>query len=392
MITVLGKNYLFQKFRWAVAQRLIDAAGSLFFGPKETPLPEVKKILISRIDHIGDVFLASSILPHLKAAFPKAEMHFMVGQWAVCCIRHNPAVDKILVYNALRHNRSGNLIRNAIEAFKGFFSNVIHMRNEGYDLCIDLRAYPFNSIPLLFLGKGKYKVGFDTGGYGFLLDKIIPYRRGVHELAHVQDALRAIGVDAPVRAIKPEFKVLDTAEQESERVLLATGIQVKEPFILLHTGSGNIYKLWEKERWQDLIDTIRREYRIKIVACDPVYGDLMGCLKLSSMLPLELFAAVAKRSELFLGLDSLPAHLAASFGTPVISVWCGINDSVQWRPIGENVSIVKKDMSCSPCLRKKGCRSMECMDISVEDCMKEVRKYLGSSIFEQGTAGLLEGI
>lgn len=379
MISILGKNYLFQKFRWAVAQRLIDAVGSLFFRPNEKPLPEVKKILISRIDHIGDVFLASSIVPHLKAAFPMAEIHFMVGQWAVCCIRHNSAIDKILVYNALRHNRSGNLKTNAIEAFKGFFSNVIQLRKEGYDLCIDLRAYPFNSIPLIFLGKGKYKVGFDTGGYGFLLDKIIPYRTGVHELAHVQDALRAIGIDAPLRVIMPEFKVPNTAEQESERVLLEIGIQVKEPFVLLHTGSGNIYKLWEKERWQELINKIRREYHIKIVVCDPVYGDLMGCLKLSSMLPLELFAAVAKRSELFVGLDSLPAHLAASFGTPVVSIWCGINDSVQWRPIGESLSIVKKEMPCSPCFRKKGCPSMGCMDISAEDCMKEVRKYLGSS-------------
>lgn len=384
MITVLGKNYLFQKFRWAVAQRLIDAAGSLFFRPNEASLPEVRKILISRIDHIGDVFLASSILPHLKAVFPMASIHFLVGQWAVCCIKHNPAVDKILVYNALRHNRSGNLIRNAIEAFKGFSSNVMCMRKEGYDLCIDLRAYPFNSIPLIFLGKCKYKVGFDVGGYGFLLDKIIPYRRGVHELAHVEDALRAIGIDTPIRAIKPEFKVPYTAEQESERVLLDIGIHLKESFVLLHTGSGNVHKLWEKERWQDLINKIRREYNMKVVVCDPVYGDLTGCLTLSSMMPLELFAAVAKRSELFVGLDSLPAHLVASFGTPVISVWCGINDSVQWRPIGENVSIVKKDMSCSPCLRKKGCRSMECMDISAEGCMKEVRKYLGSSNSNKG--------
>lgn len=376
MNTVLGKSYLYQKTGLAVTQRLIDAVGSLFFRPSKTPFPEVRKILVSRIDHLGDVFLASSILPHLKAAFPKARIHFMAGQWAVCCLKHNQLIDKILVYNSVRHNRAKGLLKNAVDAFKGFFSNVRQMRREGYDLCIDLRAYPFNSIPLMYLGKGKYKVGFATGGYGFLLDKVIPYRTGVHELAHVTDALDALGIDTSLRVLRPEFKVPKSAEQECKRALFDMGIHEREPYVLLHTGSGNAYKLWKKERWQELISKINLEYGIKTVVCDPVYGDLKGCIKLSTLVSFELFAAVARRAELFVGLDSLPAHLAASFGTPVVSIWCGINDCVQWRPLGDSVSIVKKDMPCSPCFRKKGCQSMKCMDLSAEDGMKEARKYL----------------
>jgi len=113
-----------------------------------------------------------------------------------------------------------------------------------------------------------------------------------------------------------------------------------------------------------------------VVAYDPVYGDLKGCIYLPALISFELFAAVAKRASVFIGLDSMPAHLAASFNTPTVVVWCGINDPVQWRPVGENVSIIKKDVACAPCFLKGGCKSMDCMRINAEDCMREAGRFL----------------
>lgn len=376
MRTVLGRNYLFQKPYYAKIQGLIDAPGYFFFRSARSIPKEVKSILVSRIDHLGDVFIASSILPHLKRAYPGAKIDFMAGEWAWGFLRPNPDISRILVYNSVRHNRSGGLLKNAIKALSGFIRNIREMRSSKYDLCIDLRAYPFNAIPLMYLGGGRYRAGFATGGFGFLLDKAVPYRTGVHESAHIRDLLASLGIEVPEGGLRPHFTPSKTAEKECAKILESLGVGSNEPFVLIHTGSGNPSKLWKRMEWQKLASSITREFGVKVVAYDAVYGDLKDCLKLPSLISLDLFAAAAKKASLFVGLDSLPAHLAASFSTPVVVVWCGINDPVQWRPLGDNVRVIKKPLPCSPCFLKKGCKNMECMDISAGDCMKDVSGFI----------------
>lgn len=376
MITLFGRSYLFQKYHWASFQRLVDAVGELFFRPSRTPFPEVRKILISRIDSLDGVFLSCSVLPHLKGAFPKAKIHFITGQWALSFLKLNPYVDKVLVYDPISRTLSSGELKSAASSVRSFFINAKAMANSGYDLCIDLNPGPFNAIPLFAFGKGRYKAGFSTGGYGFLLDKEIPFRPGAHEMTRIADALSALGIDTSMRVLRPEFKVSRSAEQDCNKMLGDLGISDRESFVLIHTGADNPRKLWKKERWQELINKISREYGLKSVVCDPVYGDFRGCIKLSTLVSFELFATVAKRAEVFIGADSAPAHISASFGTPVVAVWCGINDDAQWRPLGDSVSVIKKELPCSPCGRKNGCQGMNCMDISAEDCMKEVRRYL----------------
>lgn len=379
MRRALGKKYLYQKPYFAFFQGVIDSVGYSIFRKSHDKKPpsQVKKILVSRIDHLGDVFIASAILPHIARTYPGAKIHFLGGEWAWNFLRSNRHIDRVLTYNSINLNRSSvGLLRKTLNCVAGFFRNIKEMRSESYDLCVDLRAYPINSIPLLWLGGGKYIAGFSTGGFGFLLDKTVPYRTGVHESAHLIDMLESLGIKANEDDIRPEFRFSEATVKESGRILEGLGVSAGEPFILLHTGSGSPMKLWRKERWQELIDLINHNHRIKTVVYDNIYGDLNGCITLPSLISLEIFAAVAKKAALFIGLDSLPAHLSASFGIPVVTVWCGINDSVQWRPLGDNVSVVKKDLNCSPCLRKRGCRTMECMDISADECMKEVSRLL----------------
>src|SRR3989304_8631354 len=121
--------YLFQKPYLAVIQLVIDAVGRLLFLPvRKRKMPtDVRKILVSRIDHLGDVFIASSILPHLKKAFPRASIHFMAGEWARGYLRSNPHIDSLLVYNSMKLNRNKGLLKNALSAITGFAANVREM-------------------------------------------------------------------------------------------------------------------------------------------------------------------------------------------------------------------------------------------------------------------------
>lgn len=335
-------------------------------------------MLVARNDHIGDVFMACSILPHIKRVYPGCKIDFLAGVWTGELLENNPYIERHLVYNSIKANRSGSpFISKAFEAASCFIRNAKEMRLNAYDVCIDLRTYPANSVMLLGLGKGLFNAGFATGGWGFLLDAVIPYREGVHETAHLADALGVLGIKAGDNELQPEFSLGAKDMDAAETVLRAVGVKEGERYCVLHTGSGNPAKLWKKEGWQELIDALKRDRGLTPVVYDVVYGDwLRGCIRLPHLLKLTNFAGILKGASLFVGLDSMPGHLAASFGTPTLVVWCGINDPVRWRPIGKRVLLVKKDVACSPCSLKDGCAGMECIDITASECIAGAGRLL----------------
>jgi len=380
MRTIFHRRYLYEKYFPAFIQGLIDLAGSaLFKSKRQMPAPAgVKKILVSRIDHLGDVFIASSVVPHLKRAYPGAEVHFLAGEWARIALDRNPEITRVHVYSALKHNRSAAAPPAKLwDALVGFVRTARALRVEGYDLSIDLRAYAFNSIPLLALGRAGFKVGFATGGFGFLLDKAVGYRTGVHETVHLSDALAALGIDAPASELRPSYTPTRTAADECTDLLASLGVDPERGYALIHTGAGTPVKLWKRERWEELTRRIKSVYGVEVVAYDRVYGDLNGCKNLPSLVSFDVFAEAARRAMLFVGLDSFPAHLAASFSTPVLVIWCGVNDPVQWAPVGGRVRVVARDVECAPCFMKAGCAGMMCMDISAEECMSEAARLVG---------------
>ncbi len=389
MITVFGRRYHFQKRRWAVIIGLIDAIGAFIFsytGRNREP-GKVRKVLVSRIDHLGDVLLATCALPLLKKAYPDAKIDFLAGEWSRDLLSNNPHVDEIIVYNCILHNRSGSLWQRVTSHAASFLRTVKKIREERYDLGIDLRAYFGNSIPLLYISGVRYIVGYGTGGFGFLLDREVQYRAGRHEVVHIADLIKSVGVDVVDEEVRPIYEISEHAAQQAFRMLNSKGMGPKEPFIAIHPGTADKKKEWNVLGWQTIIARLKKGH-VKVVFCGgpddthaiksilySVTGD--GVIDISGPLPVEVLGAVFKKASLVIGLDSFPAHLAAAVGTPTVVLWSGINDPAQWRPYGTNVRTVKRDVPCAPCYRSKGCEYMTCMDISPEDVLEMAHLQLG---------------
>jgi ADP-heptose:LPS heptosyltransferase len=346
----------------------MDSIGYLFRSPSQADLPsDIKKILVSRIDHLGDVLIASSILPSLKRAYPHSEIHFLMGEWSDELVRHNPWIDKAIIYNSFVHSRTGGLLKRIREDIRSFFSAVRKVRRGRYDLGLDLRAYPFNSIPIMYMAGVKYKVGFSTGGFSFLLDRIVPYRTGVHETEHLKDLLKQLDIVIKEDEVQPFFPISEIARIEAEKILCGVGLNPDERFVLVHTDSGNPRKLWITESWQELIESIQERWGIKILVYE-CKNKLTHCFKLPPTLPLDAFASIMKKATLFIGLDSFPAHLAGTVGTPAVVIWCDINDHVQWCPLGGKAYLVRK--------HPDGASTLGHMTTGVDEVMKGVEALM----------------
>jgi ADP-heptose:LPS heptosyltransferase len=79
-------------------------------------------------------------------------------------------------------------------------------------------------------------------------------------------------------------------------------------------------------------------------------------------LDLEQVAALLKRSDLYLGNDSGITHLAAAVGVRTAALF-GPSDTHQWAPRGKQVTVLSRNVECSPCELQvmKSCLHRKCL-------------------------------
>src|SRR5687767_4561781 len=54
------------------------------------------KLLVVKLDHVGDVVTATPVFRALRAAFPGATLHALVGPWARDLLAPSPFLDKVI--------------------------------------------------------------------------------------------------------------------------------------------------------------------------------------------------------------------------------------------------------------------------------------------------------
>ena len=71
-------------------------------------------------------------------------------------------------------------------------------------------------------------------------------------------------------------------------------------------------------------------------------------LNLAGKLSLKELGALTARARLFIGVDSMPMHLAAAMGTPTLALF-GPSSEEQWGPWNVEQRVVTSTHSCRPC-------------------------------------------
>ncbi len=106
-------------------------------------------------------------------------------------------------------------------------------------------------------------------------------------------------------------------------------------------------------------------------------------VNLGGQTSLRELACLYRQAALLVTTDSGPMHLAAAVGTPVIALF-GPTDPVRTGPYGPGHRIIRGEMPCIPCFRKR-CETGDCMRaITVETVFSAVKEILNEKGFLQG--------
>ena len=129
-------RYPFRRsWRW----KLVECADSILdhFASKNHSIdfPEsVQRILVVRLDHIGDVVCSLPVFGILKKRFPAARMTALVGSEGEAILKHHSDVDEVIVFRQNWFSRSGGVDGEEL------FRVLSLLRDRSYDVGYDLRG------------------------------------------------------------------------------------------------------------------------------------------------------------------------------------------------------------------------------------------------------------
>lgn len=346
--------------------------------PLKFSLPP-KKILICNLAHLGDAVLSTTVLEPLKNAYPNCKIGFLGSSWSLPVLKKHPSIDHIHILDHWKHNRAPiSMLKKWIRHRRTRFLALREVKQNNYDLAIDLYYFAFNAIPFLKKANIPLRVGYTSGGFGFYLTHALDWKKkSQHVTQYYADLLHLCGISSCTMRINLPDPPSHEIQKLKQKYLLPLR------YCIFHMGSGSKERLWQDEKWQQLLDHFLQDYEDMTfvftgqgedegIRIQKVIQKRPRCIDLSNRLSWQEFLALISQTSLLVGLESLAGHIAAAYNRRSLLIYSGMTDTCEWRPLSVLSVIVKNNLNCSPCYRSHGCRELSCLqDISTEMVYKQ---------------------
>jgi len=320
----------------------------------------IRRILVVKLDHLGDCVGATPAIRRLKHHFPAARIEVLSGPWADPVWSLVPEIDEVIHF-AFYDANSSKPPREVGTAELDRLRRLLGPRR--YDLAVDLRRHPDTRRVLQATG-ARYTAGGDYQGRFPWLDIALEWesdRRLTAKRQYFGDALVDL-VDAIAAAGERDDAVprLDPggAAAPSDPELRAV---FERRVVCVHPAVGNEMRRWPAEHFAGLIDMMIERDDVNVVLIGGAEDRLVANAVLDRVrnrdrvtlgvgrVRLAELPAFLTRCALFVGNNSGPKHIAAAVGVPTVGVHSGNVDAREWGPSGPRAVAVRRWVECSPC-------------------------------------------
>lgn len=332
-----------------------------------------KRILLLNGAHIGDIVIATSLLPILRGAYPHAEIGFVVGSWAEMVVRDHPDVTYTHVLDHWRHNRgSESLLRKILRFRKTWHRTLKEIRTLKYDVAISLYTVFPDFLDLSWRAAIPVRIGFRRSILSFLGTDLV--EDPADPLPH--QGARLAGTLEPLR-IAPEFMMRrqsslapdDSSAIEEVCKLFAVSQLPNTRYRIIHMGSGAPRRELPLSFWHELATKLSERNILLFTGrgereqnnIRQVIRGLPNCIDASSTLSWKGFVTAVRHAEVLYGVESMAGHVAGAVGTRCVVVYGGTAGVSRWRPEGPSSIVFTNHVPCAPCHRAQGCSAMTCM-------------------------------
>jgi ADP-heptose:LPS heptosyltransferase len=317
--------------------------------------PRAPRLLILRRDNIGDLVCTTPLVAALRERLPQAWLGALVNSYNAGVLAGNDALDAVLVYEKLKHRRSGIV---------AFVRERARIMSEIRGLALDAVLVPSPTPQSLKLARRLGAARVVAGP--------------AHAPAEMHEVERsfAVGREFGVRGAPGPMRLTpDPAAVARVRERAGAG-----PFVAVHMSARRPKQQWPLERYAALCAELARRDGVLLLWAPGAAGDprhpgdderaarvaaLAASARVLALPTPELATLIAALSlaRAVVCPDGGAMHLAAALGKPVVALF-GDSPPERWRPWGVAHRVVRPG-------------SRDLADLALEPVLGAVRELTG---------------
>ena len=344
----------------------------MLYNPRKFRQENVKRILVVRLTHLGDLLLSLPTINSLKITFPNAKIFLVTGVWNKELAREfEYFFESITFYNVTKYCR----LQEQRQRLLARLHILQELKEQNFDLCIDFdgslgflffyllkRTRYLASIEAIRFWQNMEQLGITKNRFSYNIFK-------THEIDNLASVLELLDIENHTKA----FAL--TSSKRTEQIVsefLSKNRVAPEKFIVgIHPSASHEHRMWSPENFARVADYLAQNFHCTILLFgaksdadlvstiqNSMFEESVPCIEFT----IPQFIAAVKKCDLFICLDSFSQHVAFLHRVPMIVIFTYIyiaRCSPQGNP--EKYSIVLRDE-----------RSNE---ISVWDVINRIPKY-----------------
>lgn len=348
-----------------------------------------QRILIIRLSALGDVVMASGLIPALRALYPTAALYWLNEGPGIPLLAHNPELQGVLHlpkarWKALWKARKLGTLWSEIAAFRRM------LRAHKFDLALDAQGLLKSSLCAWFSGAPRrISIIGREGGHLLVHERIVP-PAGQDTRMGSEYRFLARYLGARDEDFRPDLAIGEQPRKVARQALADAqpASSRGRPFAMLCPFTTRPQKHWFEDRWADLSRALYQHGWQPVILGGPddkaaaqrIVGGHPQALNLAGVLKLDESAAAIAESQLLIGVDTGLTHMGSALAVPTIALF---GSTRPYLSSGTPTTRVMYDaLDCSPCRRAPTCHGRF-------DCMRQftVERVLNAALELAGAPG-----
>lgn len=300
------------------------------------------RVLVTRLNYLGDVVLSLSMVDALRRAHPEIEIDYLTREPAASLLRPDTRFARVYSW----HDGTGAAI-----------AMVRTLRSRRYRATVDLYSNP-RSAWLSWLSGAPVRIGGNRRGRRLLYTHRVQPAAGTPVIDVFMEYAKPLGVRGP--ATKPMLAIGQRERDAAEAHLENAGARsvAGTPRIGVHPGGKWSVKRWPAAHFAALVDRLEKAGARVVLFTGPderdATDDVMrrvasGPARLEP-LDIRTTAAVISSLDAMVACDGGIMHTSVATGTPTVGIF-GSSQSSVWFPYEEfgPYRAAQIDVPCRPC-------------------------------------------
>ena len=342
-------------------------------------------ILVRVPNWIGDAVMCLPALRGLRECFGKADITVLARPLIADLLRGQCGIQDVIIYeHQTQHQGPYGLLRLSRRIRERAFDTAVLFQNA------------FEAALLAALSGIPTRIGYATDGRSWLLSQavVLPPQQSLHHTRYYQNLVEAI-TQVPSKECMPKLMEMNVAPGTFQQRFPEIFSSSNALFIGINPGS--IYgsaKRWQPERFAEVGDQLTAQIQkdhpgISSVRCILIGGkgeESLGKeianrmrtqpIVLSGKTTIQELMGVLTRCVVLVTNDTGPMHVAQALGVPVAAIF-GSTDPETTGPAGEESSVIREQVRCSPCLLRCCPIDHRCMtNISTDQVIRRIMEKM----------------